>query len=135
MAIKYVIKGFHAFSELDNWEDGCQIDSSKSYFNDEFYLSAASMRELIAGLIKEFNATDINDFLFDSCEELGRLELQVMQRVPFVQQKPSNETIKKWKSGKIDLYLTCYMFYVTRIEDELSLTETFKNECRTEGIS
>lgn len=122
MKQQFVIRGYYAFSEQDSWEDGCSFDTAKYEFMppEAWTNKANSFDELLDMLSDEFKS---NDFLLNSCEEPGRLDLQVMQRDPFQCNKVSKETEDKWKAGKLNLWLTCYTFKVEIVQTEIDLTK------------
>lgn len=126
--IQYVIKGYIAFSEQDNYENGCILETSQTEFNDHYECKADNLKDLIAKLTLEFSASSVEDFLFDSCDELGRLDLQVYQTKPFHCSKPNSSTLDQWKQGKRDMWLTCYSFKVIQVITEFSLVELMSSE-------
>ena len=122
MKTTYIIKGYIAHSEIDNWDQGC-IGSAKTEWDDGLTLQSDSLRGLLDTLKAEFRAISDEDFLLDSCGEEGRLDLQVYQREPFKIGKPSEDTIAKWKAGGIDLWLTCYSFQVEKVITGFSIAD------------
>lgn len=127
----YKIAGYLAHSEQDNYKDGCHGKCLTKFTpNNSFIITADSMKSLINKLQIEFSSKDINDFLFNSCDEMGRLDLQVIQRVPFECAKPSSKTIEEWKAGEIDLWLTCYTFNVEMVQVEIDLQTIFDSEIK-----
>lgn len=122
MKTTYRIKGYIAHSEIDNWDQGC-IGPAKTEWGDGFALQSDSLRSLLDTLKAEFSAISDEDFLLASCDEDGRLDLQVYQREPFKIGKPSEDTVIKWKAGKIDLWLTCYSFHVEKVITGFSLVD------------
>ena len=122
MKTTYRIKGYIAHSEIDNWDQGC-IGPAKTEWGDWYSLEAESIAGLLEKLSTDFYATSNDDFLLDSCDEDGGIDLQVYQREPFKIGKPSEATIAKWKAGKIDLWLTCYSFQVEKVVTGFSLVD------------
>lgn len=137
MKTVYQVRGFIAFSEKDIFEEGCDYQLSKSMHSDERF-TANSLQGLFDLLADEFKAervdlsvppadpTYIGNFIVDSCDEDGRLDLQVYQRRPFQIGKPSTATAEKWKAGKADLWLTCYSFIVKKVTTGFSLVDEMK---------
>ena len=121
MQTLYRVKGFIAHSEPDNFENGCS-GKGESRHNDDFVIVAATLAELIALLAAEFGA-DKSMALLDSCDVLGRVDMQVTQRDPFVVGTISDDVLAKWHTGFIDLYLTDYSFYVERVQTGFSLVD------------
>lgn len=122
MKTTYRIKGYIAHSEIDNWDQGC-IGTTKTEWGDWYSLEAESIAGLLEKLSTDFYATSNDDFLLDSCDEDGGIDLQVYQREPFKIGKPSEATIAKWKAGGIDLWLTCYSFQVEKVVTGFSLVD------------
>lgn len=124
----YRVNGFIAHSERDNFERGC-IGDAQTRFADEFRQEAPTLRGLLVLLAGEFGAevggdalTEYwGDFILDCCEEPGRVDIQVQQRKPFLAGRLSNDTLDRFKSGAIDLWLTEYSFHVERVESGFSL--------------
>lgn len=122
MKQQFVINGYCAFSELDSFENGCHGKSQyESVRASDWSCEADSFQDLIDNLKREFKATSNDDFLLNSCDELGRLDLQVYQREAFNCARVSEASIESWKAGKIDLYLTCYTFQVSIVQTEIDL--------------
>lgn len=129
MNTEFIVRGYHAFSEQDNYENGCDGPSKSEFIGGlQWQCRGKTLTELIANLSSEFCANNIEDFLLDSCDEPGRLDLQVDQKIPFVCAKPSAKTLQSWKDGKLDLWLTCYTFKVEQLITEFSLTGQLTNE-------
>lgn len=126
MKTQYIVKGFHAFTEKDSFENGC-IGPAESKFVEarDWECKADTLTGLMAKLADEFKSSD---FLLDSCEEEGRLDLQANQRQKFIPAKPSEASINDWKNGLIDLWLTCYTFNVVRVTSEIDLTALHAEE-------
>ena len=106
----FSVKGFYAISEVDSFEHGC-TGKTRTLSDDYFKASAATLDGLIDILKVEFCADD-NCVFLNSCEDLGRLDIQVEQREPFKCAKPSAATMHRFKAGEINLFLTCYTFQV-----------------------
>lgn len=126
--IKYVVKGFIAHSQKDNWENGCIGQTQTQFVNGrDWECSSSTLQSLLAALCDEFSAP-MESVSLDACEELGRLDIQVNQLKPFECAKLSNKSLEKWKRGEIDVWLTDYTFHVIRIEEEFSLTNVLEEE-------
>lgn len=119
----FKIQGYLAFSEIDNWAQGCIGPSKMEILNDQAWsIESDSFDGLIDQLSKGFCATSDKDFLLNSCDEMGRLDLQVVQRVPFNPTKLSEKILTEWKSGKRELWLTNYSFDVIQVVENSDLT-------------
>ena len=124
MKQQFVVNGYHAYAEVDNFENGCLSEGGKNEFMPAsgWECKADSFPELLDNLKREFKATSDDDFLLNSCDELGRLDLQVYQREAFNCANVSEASMKAWKAGTMDLYLTCYTFQVSFVVTEIDLT-------------
>ncbi len=129
---EYVVKGFIAHSDIDNFEEGCLIEGGKTMFGNssEHTYKSDTLSGLIDILCKEFKA-EPDAVSLNACDELGRLDIQVNQREPFVCAKPSANTMEEWKNGNINLWLTDYSFQVERIVTEMDLQLCFYTEKAT----
>lgn len=126
MKTTYIIRGYIAFSEQDSWENGCFGPSKhESQSRSDFVVKADSFLSLQQELTSMFKSSD---FLLDSCEDDGRLDLQAYQLNAFQCNEMSATSKVKWQEGKIDAWLTCYTFNVERVQSEFSLTELLEQE-------
>ena len=109
--MKYETCGWLKFAEEDVWENGCIGKSSTSDGRDTF--SDDTLPGLIEKL-KAFAGTDDDiDCLFDSCDEYGRLDIQVMECADGT--VASNNEIEQWKAGNRRLWLACYIFRISEV--------------------
>lgn len=128
MKTYYIVQGYMAIAELDNFENGCHGKSQTEFVKaSDWECKADTLKELVQKLTSEFNGE--NDcVMLNSCEELGRIDLQVYQRQAFDNAKPSAKTLENWKAGKIDIYLTDYIFNVQQVTIDLELQSIFDSE-------
>lgn len=121
--VKYSVSGYVAFSERDVWATGCEMEGGKNEYlsGSEWKAVGDTLDELIATLCAEFAASP-DCVMLDACDELGRIDIQVNQRVPFNCQRPTQKSIDDWKAGKGDMWLTNYTFHIDRIEHEFALS-------------
>ena len=110
--MKYQIKGFLKFVELDNYKDGCDPDSSSSSF-----VSLSFEAETVEALIKQaaefFNVTK-DGIDRNACDEPGRVDFCLTETEDT--SVPSRQEIKDWKNGKTDLYYCVYSGIVEKVE-------------------
>lgn len=131
MKTVYRIGGYMALAEKDNWKEGCYgPHKSEIVLPRDWTIEAPTFPKLLEKLNLEFGG-DREAFLLDSCEELGRLDLQVMQLNCFNTSKPTSKTMEKWKKGFIDLWLVDYIFHVEKVESEFNLEELIKPKGET----
>lgn len=123
---EYVVRGYVAHADVDNFENGCSLVGSKTEWSQEVFKSD-TLTGLIALLCKEFKG-DVKHVESNACDELGRIDIQVNQREAFTRNAPSENTMKAWRNGEINLWLTNYSFYVVRETVELNLSDILKSE-------
>lgn len=103
----YKINGFHYFTEIDSFENGCVGGGSDSYFdyalNDE---TVEGLKAKIAGFV----GCEVSDLDLDSCEEIGRIDACRTENVNGDIASPAE--LAEWKAGKLTLYYATYSCYV-----------------------
>ncbi len=109
----YQIDGFLKMSEQDIYNDGCQPDTSNTYWIDHL-IQNCSLDGLIDG-IKSFTDAENDDLSLNSCDEIGRIDAQVMETSGGI--KANDRDFDLWKQGKIDLYLVTYSCQVKLINE------------------
>lgn len=128
MKTQYIVRGYHAFSEVDNFEQGCQGNPKFEFLDPHEWVRAADTLDgLIAKLVEEFGIDGLGNVLLDACDEPGRLDMQAYQMKPFKTAKVGPATYELWKKGGRELWLTDYTFYVEQAISERSLREQVAN--------
>jgi hypothetical protein len=121
MSAQFEINGGLVWGEEDIFEHGCQPDSSYSY-DIPLRLTAPSIPELIAKLNSHIGPFDDDAVLLDSCDEDGRLDVQVYVTDENI--TASAGDIEGWREGKQRLWLATYFFSVELVERKtVPLTE------------
>ncbi len=108
----FIAQGTLKFTEEDDYQNGCNPESSQTELN---CLSFES--DTIQGLvmeIKEFFEVTADDVLLNSCDEVGRLDVQRMENSR--ENKPGKKQIEAWQKEQCKLYAALYSFEVTKIE-------------------
>jgi len=96
-------------SELDHWENGCTGEHSINLWDLEFI--SDTEQELIEKITSHFEIT--KDYLqFNSCDETGRLDVQLQTLKQFDEFQLSKNQLKEFKLGNIEAYLTTFSFQV-----------------------
>lgn len=110
----YQVNGWSKFSEVDNYKEGCDPETTNNF--------CGLVSDSVDGIIKrcmEFVGAES----LDSCEEEGRLDIQVMETDEGI--IAGDYDIKAWKKGSKRLWLCCYTFNVSLINEEtVSLLKT-----------
>lgn len=124
MKTVYQIRGYIAHSEQDDFQNGCIAPTYCEHLGSlDFTIKGNSFIDLIDQLKVTFCTSNDEDFTINACDELGRLDLQLMQIKPFHRSKVSPKSFELWKAGKKKLFLTDYSFQVERIEYEFDLSD------------
>lgn len=120
---KYIANGWHKFAELDIYADGCQPDRP-SHDSGADYFEAETVDGLIAKLAEHVNQKDLSNVILDSCDERGRVDIQVYEDSDGY--AADAHDLAQWKEGKKELWLACYTFHVERIEtsDDFTLADS-----------
>lgn len=117
--------------EKDNFENGCDPDTSITHFFgcdlEELTIEGKSLKELVKNICEHFNV-DLNSILLDSCEELGRLDVQTYTKGTSAIKCRYNSLKKGFKAGEYDLYLNNISGTVTRTPEPLNLSAIWKDE-------
>lgn len=114
----YMIKGIHKFSELDNWENGCE-----GVGNDD-YINYTLQSETLEGILKQLGEfCDSFDWELNSCDEIGRVDIQVYESADGC--KAIERELEEWKKGEYDLWLCTYTAYIVKCEP-VNLLEELK---------
>lgn len=130
------VRGFIGHSFRDSAKSAEYGEPVEKY--DTLYtIQECTLQGVIDTLAEDFKANKgegplsdyWGDFQFNACEELGRIDIQVMERQAFRRVKPSPADKEMWKAGEIDLWLTCYTFYVEKVERNINLLEQANNVC------
>ena len=117
--------------EIDVFSDGCQLEGEiTQFFGSEFddiQITGDTLTELLAKIRKYFNVSR-ESLLIDSCEELGRLDIQTYTKTTKGLKCSYSRYEKDFKSGKIDLYLNNITGEVTKTGEPLNLTDILESE-------
>lgn len=115
----YQTKGCLKYSEEDVFASGCIPEISSTIFTRET-LKEDTLEKLIKTCAQNVGCEDESNILKDSCDEKGRLDIQVLEDA---EGEPATESqIAAWKVGKCRLWAATYTFYITSIiEDKVSL--------------
>ena len=111
--MKYEVNGWMTNGEVDVYKEGCTPGSDiTSTGSDRF--EADTLEELIEALMGFAGTTDKGAVLRDSCDEEGRVDIQVMETAEG--STPFDHDISAWKEGRLRLWLVTYTFHVEEVE-------------------
>ena len=109
---KYEINGWTKFAEEDNFDKGCIPDAQHNDGQDQF--CADSVQGVIDKASDFVGNDDKENILLNSCDEIGRLDIQVMEDDDGT--AASKAQVESWKKGECRLWLACYTFHVQEVE-------------------
>lgn len=112
-------KGFKS-SEEDVYGEGCIPNSGINCIVDISFNGNST--DDIINQIKNYFDVDDDYLLLDSCEENGRIDIQLHENENG--DKASDNEIKQWINGKLSLWLCTYTYRILKItEEEVILTK------------
>lgn len=106
--MSYEINGWSKFTERDNWREGCH-GGSVCYGGTELF-TGDTARDAIEKACDFVGADIDNDAEFNSCDELGRVDVSIMENADGY--AATDYEIEKWKNGEIELWNSVYTFHV-----------------------
>ncbi len=113
---KYMVMFMQVHSELDSYGKGCDPATSNCRFLEEpLTFEADTLKELLKDIKKFFNVSQ-DSLLLNSCEEIGRLDVQTYSLTLDGLRCSYNRTIDEYKTGKRNLWLNDICGHVTKIE-------------------
>ncbi|AHK11721.1 hypothetical protein S144_6 [Shewanella sp. phage 1/44] len=124
--MKYQIKFNIVFSELDSFELGCHGDSITNFLDNPIVLKAESIPKLVDLISKRFNVKN-DDIELNSCDEIGRIDVQTMTRKCGGLRDVYTKYSEDFKAGKLDLWLNCFTGICTSIPETIDLNN-FKGQ-------
>lgn len=114
MKAYFQVNGWVKFYEEDIYQEGC-IPHTGGIIDGRETWKADDIEALIQSLLG-FTGADYEALELDSCDEVGRLDISVME-----DDNGSHATrhqIEEWKEGKIRLWDCIYTFQVEKIQAE-----------------
>lgn len=109
----FEVNGWSKYGEQDHYEDGCDPHKYVSFSGNERW-SADDLGVLLSKLRDFVGVDEDYEILLDSCDEDGRVDIQVLETNDSY---PANEAcIELWKQGGVDLWCSTYTFYVEKVE-------------------
>jgi hypothetical protein len=105
----YKAEGWIKFTEVDNYKDGCDPNTTQHQSgNDSF--KGSTVQEVINKCMSFCGVTELDACLLDSCEEYGRLDIQTLETDDGI--TAYDRSIKLWKQGKLQLWACTYSFQI-----------------------
>lgn len=115
MITLYETRGWIKYAEEDVYANGCQPETGSAASGSDGF--AAETVDVLIQKLQEFvGSTSDVDVLRDSCDEPGRVDVQVYETDDASPATP--EQIKRWKRGEVRLWLATYTFHVQRVTRE-----------------
>lgn len=106
--MKYIARGWTKFAEEDKYQEGCMPGTAISF--EENHTIKANSVEALLHVIKEDLHCNEEDILRDSCDEIGRVDVQRMEdeNGDYV----TEHELELWRKGKIRLWSATYTYYI-----------------------
>ena len=104
--------GWRTIGEVDVHEEGCTPGTDICNTGSDRF-KADSIEGLISKLMEFAGAGDAGAVLRDSCDEEGRVDIQVYETATG---PASDHDVDEWKAGRITLWLVTYTFQVEEVE-------------------
>ena len=108
----YIVTFDLKFSERDSFESGCYGETETTFLDDPIVITAANLESLLLKVRKHFNV-DKNSLLLNSCDEVGRLDVQTYTKSKSGNKCTYNKNKGGFKKGAFDLWLHCFTGEVT----------------------
>ena len=109
--VKYIINNIYKMAEKDSFENGCDFTSSQTSLID-LKIESCSLSEVIEEFMSFVSCDDKKSVIIDSCDEDGRIDIQVTENGEGY--TPSPYQIEQWKKGEFDLYAVTYTAQVEK---------------------
>lgn len=113
--IYYQISGGIKHSEMDDFKEGCLPETAVSQSVDHL-MQASTIDDLITMAMRYCGCDAKENVILNSCDELGRIDIQVMEDRDGIAASPHE--IDRWKENDFTLFHTTYSFPVSRIREE-----------------
>ena len=114
MKTYYQITDFYKFSEIDNYENGCDPDSTQQVSID-YLIQSQDINDLIDKAMSFVGVSDFQNVLLNSCGENGRLDIQVYETE--IGEAATQWNIEQWEKGNLTLYHCTYSAQVSLITE------------------
>ena len=112
--VDYFIKN----AELDNYEEGVSIRPEDGYYTDYgLKIIGDDIPELIEMIKHHFNV-NTNAITLDTCDEIGRLDIQLMENEDA--EEPSEAQYEAFKRGECKLWAVTYTTYLKQDSGDIS---------------
>lgn len=125
---KFAIAFSLVFREKDVFNEGCDPDSGITEFlegEDQLFFEAPTIPALLGLVKKSFNVDD-NGLLLNSCEEIGRLDVQTYTKTIKGRVCSYEKHKAGFTAGEFPLWLNCYTGTVIRVAAPVDLIELNK---------
>lgn len=108
---KYQINKLLKFAEEDNYQEGCDPDTTVMFDLDVSF-RGNSAEEVIKSAA-EYLGIEEDGIERNACEEKGRVDFQGMETDDSM--TPTKNQLKEWKKGNFRLWNTIYTAYVEKV--------------------
>ena len=119
MTTRLESSGWSKWSEVDDYKNGCEPATS-IYQTGEERFTGDDPEAVIHAAAGFFGVTSPENILRDSCDEIGRVDFQVMETDDGFQAIPAD--MERWRRGDLRLWLSCYTIQIERVTRETVAT-------------
>lgn len=108
----YKAENFLKIAEVDDYLEGCDPDTATMSETDLGFRNE-TLKGLLTDIADYFGA-EKEDLLLNSCEEDGRLDIQIMENN--FGDVPTSTQIEQWKVGERQLWAVTYTTTIEKVE-------------------
>ena len=112
--IVYAVEGLTKFSAEDVYNEG-EIPGTETVFSVDSTFKGSTPGEVVDKLI-DFVGADDESVIRNSCDEMGRIDITVMETESGW--PATNSQIESWKAGTMRLWSVCYSGKVLKMTIE-----------------
>ena len=112
----YVSRGWSKFAEVDTYQEGCDPSTTQNQSGSDCF-KGNTIEEVIKKCMDFVGADSMDSCLLDSCEELGRLDIQTLENDGGY--TAYDRDIKLWRTGQLQLWSCTYSFRIVLCQEEV----------------
>lgn len=131
MKTAYQANGWIKHTEEDTWENGC-LSASGNLFSGNDVFKADTVEALVKQLKAFTGCDDDQNLLLNSCDTLGRLDIQTMEDANGT--VASEADIEAFKKSEKRLWLCCYTFNIELVQSAVVDLSAAKEQFPTANL-
>ena len=107
------VKNLIKFSEVDNYNEGCDPQTGTSFLVDVSF-KEDTQSELLSSICHFLDIEDNpNNYMINSCEEDGRIDFSLLENAEGY--RATKNEVELWKKGRCKLWNAIYSAYVEEV--------------------